>query len=104
MTQDERDGFIELAKQVGMIRDGEVWFSPSYENCDVYTADLLFFAKLIADKEREACAIECEKIALGFTKWPDSFEGATAETKLMRSLGEFVHKPFTEAIRARGQA
>jgi hypothetical protein len=57
-----------------------------------------------AFKERELCAIECEKIALGFTKWPDSFEGATAETKLMRSLGEFVHKPFTEAIRARGQA
>ena len=56
MTQDERDGFIELAKQVGMIRDGEVWFSPSYENCDVYTADLLFFAKLVAEKEREACA------------------------------------------------
>ena len=56
MTQDERNGFIELAKQVGMIRDGEVWFSPSYENCDVYTADLLFFAKLVAEKEREACA------------------------------------------------
>ena len=67
-------------------------------------AELEAFAKLIAEKEREACAIECEKIALGFTKWPDSFEGATAETKLMRSLGEFVHKPFTEAIRARGQA
>jgi hypothetical protein len=62
------------------------------------------FARMVAEKERDACANECEKIALGFTKWPSAFEGITAETKLMRSLGEFVHKPFTEAIRARGQA
>lgn len=80
----------------------------------IFTAGLKFHDEIIHTmyegvieaailKEREACAMECEKIALGFTKWPDSFEGATAETKLMRSLGEFVHKPFTEAIRARGQ-
>ena len=90
MTQDE---IIEMAKQAGF-EEHQAKFDTRFEP----------FAKLVADKEREACAIECEKIALGFTKWPDSFEGATAETKLMRSLGEFVHKPFTEAIRARGQA
>ena len=90
MTQDE---IIEMAKQAGF-EEHQAKFDTRFEP----------FAKLVAEKEREACAIECEKIALGFTKWPDSFEGATAETKLMRSLGEFVHKPFTEAIRARGQA
>ena len=52
-------------------------------------------------KEREECAKTCENIALGLTKWPESFEGLTAETKLMRSMGEFVHKPFVDAIRAR---
>ena len=90
MTQDE---IIEMAKQAGF-EEHQAKFDTRFEP----------FAKLVADKEREACAIECEKIALGFTKWPDSFEGATAETKLMRSLGEFVHKPFTEAIRARRHA
>ena len=88
MTREES---IDMAKKCG-------WDNPAINMSPLYE-----FAKLVAEKEREACAIECEKIALGFTKWPDSFEGATAETKLMRSLGEFVHKPFTEAIRARGQ-
>ena len=55
-----RDEIIELAKQAGMIQDGEVWFSHSYTNCDVYTVELLFFAKLIAEKEREACALVAE--------------------------------------------
>ena len=96
MTQDET---IELARQASFTENS------GFKGCFVCNPlSLEYFAKLVAEKEREACAIECEKIALGFTKWPDSFEGATAETKLMRSLGEFVHKPFTEAIRARGQA
>ena len=63
LTKDERDGFIEFAKQAGMIQDGEVWFSPSYENCDVYTGELLFFAKLVAEKERETCALIADQIS-----------------------------------------
>ena len=94
MTKQE---IIEMAKQAGAMFDHMTWVErdllPVFER----------FAKLVAEHEREACANECEKIALGFTKWPSAFEGITAETKLMRSLGEFVHKPFTEAIRARGQ-
>ena len=86
MTKDERDGFIELAKQVGMIQDGEVWYSLSYEHCDVYTADLLFFAKLIVEKEREACAKLCDVLAV-------HPEYASEVTKLAAL-----------AIRARGQA
>jgi hypothetical protein len=47
MTQDE---IIEMARQAGMIADGEMWFSPSYENCDVHIAELEAFAKLVAAK------------------------------------------------------
>jgi predicted nucleotidyltransferase component of viral defense system len=83
MTQDE---MIELAKQAGMIQDGEVWFSHSYENCDVYTVELLFFAKLVAEKEREACAKLCDVLAV-------HPEYASEVTKLAAL-----------AIRARGQA
>ena len=92
MTQNERDGFIELAKQVGMIRDGEVWFSPSYENCDVYTADLLFFAKLIAEKEREACAKEADKRLHDYTMLTSNPPQSGAAWSI------------ASAIRARGQA
>jgi hypothetical protein len=93
MNQDE---IIEMARNAGFsIADGIVTGG---------FTDVKRFAKLVAEREREACAIECEKIALALTEWPNSSEGLTAETKLMRSLGEFVHKPFTEAIRARGQA
>jgi len=86
MTQDERNEFIELAKQVGMNQDGEVWYSLSHENCDVYTSDLLFFAKLVAEKEREACAKVCDVLAV-------HPEYASEVTKLAGL-----------AIRARGQA
>ena len=89
MTQDE---IIEMAAQAELL------------DANWMPEELMAFAKLVAEREREACAIECEKIALALTEWPNSSEGLTAETKLMRSLGEFVHKPFTEAIRARGQA
>ncbi len=87
MTQDERNGFIELAKQVGMIRDGEVWFSPSYENCDVYTADLLFFAKLVAEKEREACALIADQISNNTT---------------IHVLEKYSASEIAKSIRARG--
>lgn len=93
MTNDE---IRELAKEAG--------FRWGFIKEQGLMDGMIDFAKLIAQHEREACANACEQIALGFTNWPESFEGVTAETKLMRSLGEFVHKPFTEAIRARGQA
>lgn len=47
---------IELAKQSDLMADGEMWFSPTYGNADVHIADLERFAKLVAAKEREACA------------------------------------------------
>jgi hypothetical protein len=71
---------IELAKQSDLMADGEMWFSPTYGNADVHITDLERFAKLVAEKEREACA----KVADG---WPD-----------------YDVQGLAEAIRARGEA
>ncbi len=54
MTQNE---IIEMAKQVGMIKDGEWWFSSFYKTeQDVHISHLEDFAKLVAQHEREAYA------------------------------------------------
>lgn len=51
MTQDE---IIDMARQAGMVQDGNVWFSVNnYEQCDVHTAELEAFAKLVEDKVRQ---------------------------------------------------
>ena len=51
MTQDE---IIELAKRAGIKRRSDVFFS-AY--CDgIYFDELVAFAKLVAEKEREKCA------------------------------------------------
>ena len=62
------------------------------------------FAKLVAGAEREACLKACEKIKIDLSNWPAAFEGVTAETKFMRSMGETIAQPFIEAIQSRGQA
>ena len=80
MTQDET---IELAEQVGMIRRTDEFHS---DFCDgVYGDELEAFAKLVAAKEREACAKVCEDY------------GRAEE---MQAIGN----DFAQAIRARGQA
>ena len=63
----DKDEVLKMARQAGMVQDGDVWFSANnYEQCDVHTAELEAFAKLVADvataKEREACAKVCEDI------------------------------------------
>ena len=45
MTQQE---IIEMARKAGAIKDGRLWL--------MYPEDLVTFAKLVAAKEREACA------------------------------------------------
>jgi len=63
MTQDE---IIELAKRAGIKRRTDVFFS---EYCDgINFDDLEAFAKLVADKEREACAKVCDEFCYGSTK------------------------------------
>jgi hypothetical protein len=65
MTQDE---IIEMAKQAGLMADGEMWFSPIYGSGDVHISHLEAFAKLVAEKEREACAEICDEFCYGSTK------------------------------------
>ena len=58
MTQDE---IIEMAMLAGLEQDGEMWFSNTYKtDMDVHISHLEAFAKLVAAKEREACAKVCD--------------------------------------------
>jgi len=66
MTQDET---IELAKQAGLMADGEMWFSPTYGSGDVHISHLQTFTKLVAEKEREACALLCEEERINATHY-----------------------------------
>ena len=78
MTQDE---IIEMAKQVGIRRRTDVFFS---EYCDgICFDDLEAFAKLVAAKEREACAKLCEE-EQAYWGWDKVFDAA----KLIRARGE----------------
>jgi hypothetical protein len=66
MTQDE---IIEMARQAGMEQDGDMWFSNLYKtDMDVHISHLETFAKLVAAKEREACAKICDEFCYGSTK------------------------------------
>jgi len=58
MTQDE---IIEMARQVGIVHPEMVSFH------------LEAFAKLVAAKEREACAKECEDGVQNATDWDSSY-------------------------------
>jgi len=69
MTKDE---IIEIADK-------------AFDESSVTDAEILRFAKLITEKEREACATICETLEL--PDWPDK-----------------VRQPLAQAIRARGQA
>ena len=85
MTQDE---IIELARQAGF--DIGMWEKLSDDD-DVFGygidgthENLEAFARLVAEKEREACANICETLEL--PDWPDK-----------------VRQPLAQAIRARGE-
>jgi len=82
MTQDE---IIEMAQECNLIG-----MRPFIDG--IYTEALIEFAKLVAAKEREACAKVCE----------DGLNIATCLNALddMEMWGE----KFAKAIRARGQA
>ena len=96
MTQDE---IIEMAKQAGLMADGEMWFSPTYGSGDVHISHLEAFAKQIAEKEREACAKETKEIKDLLTL----IAGIVRDTHLHGSeMQRLLDKE--KAIRARGQA
>jgi hypothetical protein len=64
MTQNE---IIEMARQAGFfVKDSEA-YSPSVQEDHELTPCLKAFAKLVAEKEREACAKIADEWAVG---WP----------------------------------
>ena len=82
-----RDEIIEMARQVGLEQDGEMWFSNTYKtDMDVHINHLEAFAKMVAAKEREACAKVCEHL------------NSTEDY-----YGERIELFCAEAIRARGE-
>jgi len=78
---------IELAKQSDLMADGEMWFSPTYGNADVHITDLERFAKLVAAKEREACAKLCDDL-VNDENTIEYANGAYRCSALIRSRGE----------------
>jgi DNA-directed RNA polymerase subunit F len=75
MTKEE---IIEMARQAGVRDDEHIFEFSQYKYLEA-------FAKLVAEKEREACANICETLEL--PEWPDK-----------------VRQPLAQAIRARGKA
>jgi len=78
---------IELAKQSDLMADGEMWFSPTYGNADVHITDLERFAKLVAAKEREACAKLCDEL-VSDENTIEYANGAYRCSALIRSRGQ----------------
>ena len=88
MTQDE---IIDMAKQSGFfVKDREA-YSPSIQEDHEITPFLRTFAKLVAAKEREACA---KVVDSRLEKWEKNI-GKDKMYKWMRGL--------PEVIRARGE-
>jgi hypothetical protein len=83
MTHDE---IIELARQAGIkCRTEKGVFCSKYID-GIIDDDLEAFARLVAEKEREACVKACEEV------WLDTVEAQTHNDKCVK------------AIRAMGQA
>jgi hypothetical protein len=77
MTQDD---VIEMAIQAGV----DKWWDSGNEQREVLQKHLVVFAKLVAAKEREACAKVCDDIHANYE-------------------AEDVFSSYAEAIRARGE-
>ena len=88
MKQDE---IIEMARQAGFLTNENKSYviSPyTFEDQDLYE-ELEVFAKLVAAKEREACAKVCEELELKATKQPPMVgQGCQACISAIRARGE----------------
>jgi len=83
MTQDE---IIEMAQECALIG-----MRPHLDG--IYSEALVDFAKLVAAKEREACAMVCEELPA-----PNFYSDTD------QSMWDITSMDCAEAIRARGQA
>jgi hypothetical protein len=77
-----KDEIIEMAKEAGFMQHLGVICIPNIQNLEA-------FAKLVAAKEREACARECERMML--------YPNAKQESAVHQNVWEAA-----KAIRARG--
>jgi hypothetical protein len=92
----EQDEIIEMARQAGMEQDGDMWFSNLFKtDMDVHISHLEHFAKLVAAKEREACAKKCETARETIWEYHEEHLKAAACN---------VCTNLAIAIRARGEA
>ena len=80
MTQDE---IIELARRAGFRYTGNFSVDKG-ESLSCFQADLEAFAKLVAEKEREACALVCDEI---YTHSIEDWEGANWCGDAIRARG-----------------
>ena len=87
MTQDE---IIEMARQSGFLIN-ELHCSPPILSFVGQEESMQAFAKLVAEREREACAKVCEDGVQNATDWDSSYWDQACENR-------------AAAIRARGQA
>lgn len=87
MTQDE---IIEMARQAGALQIGFNTFSMQHEY-SMFSKELEAFAKLVAEREREACAKVADQIS---DKYGWGYYGNEVDTA----------DEIAEAIRARGEA
>ena len=72
-----KNKIIEMARQAGVRDDEHIFEFSQYKYLEA-------FAKLVAEKEREACANICEQLPL--PEWPNN-----------------IRQPLAQAIRARKQ-
>lgn len=56
-----RDEVIDLAEHIGILRDGDMWFSNLKDYQDVHTQDLVELAKLAYNRGYRACMEEYRK-------------------------------------------
>lgn len=87
MTQDE---IIEMAIEAEFVSHGK----PSDEESELFVCvdkDIYKFAKLVAAKEREACAAECERMMM----YPNARQESAAHQNVWAAA---------KAIRARGES
>ena len=99
MTQQE---MIELADKAGFfVKDNEA-YSPSVQEDYELTPCLKAFAKLVVEKEREACAKAIQQSRAYQLVWYP--EGYSINPNKIDSFYEFQWKRSVDAIRSRGQA
>ena len=78
-----RDDILSMAKEAGLTQK-------PFCRWGGYADDLMRFAALVAEREREACVIACEKISESLYSYDNIAEGRAAQdcAKAIRARGE----------------